>query len=162
MADREYLVDKSYEHLDSYVKYADKKASVLLSGLLAFLALYVNFIFSVSEQWNTSFNIVSGLTILLGLIAITISGFVVYPRTPDKERGFFLWESILDRNTPEDYYDDLKSLDDYEVVEEVVWQNYQLAKVADSKYSLIRLSIIIGSSSFVSAALSIAIILCNM
>jgi len=54
---------QTLSHLNEYIKFADQKASVLLTGQLAFLGLFVNFLNQTWSGTGTGFQILAAGTI---------------------------------------------------------------------------------------------------
>lgn len=125
------------EHHNEYIKLADKKASVLLSAQLTYLALFANL---VGNSWSSGagvFKLMSGLTIGLIIIAIFFATRAVYPNEPETDQGLILWKSIISRPSTE-YQESVRNKTQQELFNELVDENYQLAQVTDEKYSNIR------------------------
>ncbi|MDT3437954.1 Pycsar system effector family protein [Haloarcula sp. 1CSR25-25] len=141
MTELSQFVEKTHEHLNEYINLADRKASVLLTALLAYLALYANV---AAPVWSTSsicFKLLTALVGVAGLFGIGFAGWTVYPRTPETPQGLMLWDSITDMSN-DSYRESLQDLDANGVVEELIDENYQLAKVASKKYQYLRFALI--------------------
>jgi hypothetical protein len=125
-------------HLNKYIGLADQKASLLLTGQLAFLGLTattLNELVSVDGGLSELFVV---LTVVSGVAAILLSISVVYPRTPKAKKGVIFWENIIQYDSPDEFEAAFVDLDDSERLNRIVVQNYYLAKVASKKYCYLR------------------------
>jgi hypothetical protein len=141
------------DHLNHYIKAADRKASILLTGHLAFLGLYANLVKPVLSEPTWLELVLIAATAVLTIIAGGFSLSVVYPRTPETPQGYMLWTSILDRDE-EEYREELKDLEPDSILTEMVDENYALAEVADQKYRHFRWSVHITIAMVASALAS--------
>jgi len=141
--EQESFVYAVQNHLNTYIRVADKKASILLTAQLAFLGLSLNALRTLFPNTGTGFRSLAVLGGLSGLAGIFLAGWVVYPRTqpPDTDEGFFFWDDILDHPTAADYGEALSELDDESVQDELTSENYVLAGVAQEKYYYLRWSL---------------------
>lgn len=138
--DPQLLVERTQDHLDHYINVADRKASILLTGHLAFLGLYANVVkFALTTPSKLAVSAIS-LTIISTLIAGGLALSVVYPRTPETSGGYMFWGSILDRSEDE-YRAEMKEIDSQSAFDEFVDENYALAQVAAQKYRYFRYSL---------------------
>ncbi|WP_435159840.1 Pycsar system effector family protein [Haladaptatus sp. DFWS20] len=129
-----------HDHLNEYIKVADRKASLLLSAQIAFLGLFANL---VNSSWNTapdSFKLFSALTVVALVAAGVFAAKAVYPNTPETSQGLILWTSIVD-GSANDYQNSIAEKSEIELRDELVDENYQLARVTKGKYKDIRYTI---------------------
>lgn len=127
------------DHLNHYIDVADRKASILLTGHLAFLGLYANLVNPVLSNPTIPEVFMIILTAISSVVAGGFSLSVVYPRTPETSQGLMLWTSITSRSEDE-YREDLKELDAGSILDELIDENHALAKVADRKYRHFKIS----------------------
>lgn len=125
------------DHQNSYIRVADNKASILLSGLIAYLGLSLGVIASNFESEGTIFLLVAGLSVLSALISIYFAASAVYPNTPETPQGLIMWESILEKSE-QDYRRTIHSKSSEDFLNELIDENYQLAAVNDEKYKYVR------------------------
>jgi hypothetical protein len=137
----ENLAEKTQDHLNKYITAADNKASILLTGLFAFLGFSATLINDILSETSTLFNLFASLGAISGLIAAFLAGLVVYPRTPNPENGFIYWENILEHGERDDFVDAVEKLDGDSALTELSKENYDIAKVAHQKYRYLRWSL---------------------
>lgn len=148
----EELAQRTHDHLNTYISSADQKASILLTAQFAFIGLFGNGVGAVWKTAGVGFKAFSGLTAIAGLVSIVFSGLVIYPRSPTgNEGGLIFWESIINRDQDQ-FVAEMSSLSNQAALDELVQQNYVLAKVADQKYghtkiSLIATAVMVGFAS---------------
>lgn len=150
----EELVRLTYNHLNTYIKSADQKASILATGILAFLGLYSNALNPLWQSNSSHAKVFALFTALTGILALVFAGLVIYPRTPPTDKGFFLWKSILNRDSVSEYRTDLSELDDEGAYEELIDEVYQLAKVSDRKFQNLQLALILSGLMLVFATIT--------
>lgn len=132
------LATETKSHLNKYIGLADQKASLLLTGQLAFLGLSVtalNEIFSINGSWFEGLVI---LTIASGIVGMSLSIGVIYPRTPKAQKGFIFWGNISEYDSPKKFKEEFHDLEESERSDNLVTQNYYLADVASRKYCWLR------------------------
>lgn len=154
--DDDFVAEQALSHLNTYIKLADQKASILLSGQLVFIGLYLNWLDPVILD-NKYLLLSNSLVFFTFLIAILSAGSVIMPRTHDSDNGLFLWESILDREDAEDYKSDLRDMSQDEVFSEVLSVNYQLAQVATRKYRALRWALGFSAAMVLMTSFSVVI-----
>jgi hypothetical protein len=135
------FVYNTKDHLNNYIKQADQKASILLTAQLAFLGLFANALSTLSISGSNALLALAALTGAAGLIGVFLAGWTVYPRTPEQETGFILWDNIREHGSESDFRSALHELDEDEIVDEVIGENYMLAKVAQDKYRFLKWSL---------------------
>lgn len=128
------------EHQNTYIKVADNKASILLSGLVAYFGLSLSVLGSNFLTQGQPFIIFASLSILSAIIGIYYAAFAVYPNTPETPQGLIMWESITS-NSIEEYREIVKSKSSEELLSELIDENYELAGVNDRKYYKVRRAI---------------------
>lgn len=156
--DSKELAQRTQDHLNGYVKFADQKASILLTAQLAFIGLYANILRSAWSSAELNFKLFSVLTIAAGIAAVTSYGWTIYPRTPGTARGLILWKSIADMGV-DDYKQQMESLSREEAFEELLDENHKLATVASEKYRYLRVSLLLTAVMVGLALVAIASIL---
>lgn len=138
--EQESFVYAVQNHLNTYIRAADQKASILLTAQLAFLGLSLNALRTLLPNTGIGFKSLAVLGDLSGLAGIFLAAWVVYPRTqpPDTDEGFFFWDDILDHPTAVDYGKELSELGDEGIQDELMSENYALAEIAREKYYYLR------------------------
>jgi len=139
--DHDAVASEIYEHLNTYIKLADQKASILLTAQFAFLGLFANALRTLLPETGTLFHGVAILTALSGFIGIICAGFVIYPRTQppaNNDAGFIFWEDILDHSSSTAYNDAFTELNETALRDELVAENYALAEITETKYRYLR------------------------
>ena len=135
------LSTQTFTHLNAYVKFADQKASILVTGQLAFLGLFVSFLNQVWPGHSIEFRILSALTIGATLVAGVFAGWVIYPQTDPSGENLLFWGNI-NKKSLSDYESAIKNLDEGAALDELIEENYLLAEVASNKYCRLKISLI--------------------
>lgn len=140
---QEAFVYAVQDHLNTYIRIADQKASILLTAQLAFLGLFSNALRTLFPDTGLLFHGLAILSVIGGLVGIFLAIWVVYPRThpPDADKGFFFWADILDYATASDYSEALTELENDGIHDELTSENYTLAKIAREKYYYLKWSL---------------------
>jgi len=144
---------QTLSHLNEYIKFADQKASVLLTGQLAFLGLFVNFL---NKNWvgaSIEFKILAAVTIGAILLAGVFAGWVIYPQTEPSGEALLFWENINAKSL-NDYESEIKDLDEDAVLGELIEENHLLAEVASNKYWRLKVSLVSTAGTVFFATLS--------
>jgi len=152
------LSERTLDHLNEYIKFADQKASILLSGQLAFLGLFANLLM---QNWSGTpghFKVLALLTVACALIAAVLAGWVIYPQTSNDGKNLLFWETIVDKSEDE-YNEKIHSLSDTDVLNELIEENHQLAEVASSKYIRLKYSLIATALMLPFATLAVIVLL---
>jgi hypothetical protein len=154
--EQESFVYAVQSHLNTYIKVADQKASILLTAQLAFLGLFSNALRTLFSDTGLLFHSLATLTAVAALAGIFLAGWVVYPRTqpPDVDEGFFFWNDILDYSSATSYGDALAELEDDRIHDELTSENYTLAEIAQEKYYYLRCSLRATAAMVVFASLA--------
>lgn len=158
----EDFVELIQSHLNEYIHAADRKSSILLTAHIAFLGLFGKALINESSSIALASDgilsaVMAGATVLSGLIAGLFAGLVVYPRTPETDSGYMLWSSIINKQKAE-YHDEIQSLGEDKIAEEMIDENYQLANVADDKYKYLRYSLISTAAMVIFAVISFIVV----
>lgn len=132
---------QTLSHLNEYIKFADQKASILLTGQLAFLGLFVNLLNQIWPGPGIEFRILSALTIGATLVSGVFAGWVIYPQTDPSGENLLFWENIKSKSR-DDYESKIKNLDEESTLEELIEENHLLAEVASNKYWRLKLALI--------------------
>lgn len=135
------LAGRTQDHLNSYITAADQKASILLTGQLAFLGLTATATGDLINTDGGSLYWLSIGTAVAGIVAAFLAITVVYPRAPSPEKGFIFWGNITEYDSAEDFQNAFAGLSNSDIKSVVITQNYMLAKVADKKYKYLRWSL---------------------
>lgn len=153
------LAKQTNDHLNTYIKLADQKASILLTGQFAFLGLAATVIVNILSETTTEFHLLAGLGTACGLGGMLFAGSVIFPRTPKAKEGYIFWEHILEYDSSKEFRDQFSELDESETLDELVKENYSLAKVAHRKYSHLRISLVSTAGMIIFAVISSVIYL---
>jgi len=135
------LIERTHDHLNTYITAADQKASILLTGQFAFLGLAATASSDILGNTGQLFDILAGVTAVIGVVAAVLAIAVIYPRTPSPGDSVIYWGDIQRRANREEYRDAVSELDDSDSLTALVDQNYTLAEVANSKYGFLRWSL---------------------
>lgn len=135
------FVEHTHDHLNTYIAGADQKASILLTGQFAFLGLAATASSDILNNTGALFDVLAGGTAVVGVIAAVLAITVIYPRTPSPGNSVIYWGDIQQHANVEKYHKDIEELEDGDALAALVKQNYKLAEVAESKYSLLRWSL---------------------
>ncbi|MFC7175034.1 hypothetical protein ACFQL0_20020 [Haloplanus litoreus] len=76
--EQESFVYAVQSHLNTYIKVADQKASILLTAQLAFLGLFSNALRTLFSDTGLLFHSLATLTTVAALAGIFLAGWVVY------------------------------------------------------------------------------------
>lgn len=140
--DNEWLLEKAHEHVNSYIKVADRKASILLTGQLTFSGLVGNII---RRNWNSMgdwlrFSIsISGIIMFL---AITFALLVVFPRSQNNdEKGILFWEKVRNHNGRAGYERAIKNLDGDDMIRILSNEVHDVSSIATKKYDWLNRSL---------------------
>lgn len=153
------LAKQTNDHLNTYIKLADQKASILLTGQLAFLGLAATVIVDILSETTTEFHLLAGLGAACGLGGMLFAGSVIFPRTPKANEGYIFWEHILEHDSREEFQDRFSELSGSETLDELVKENYALAKVAHRKYRHLRISLAATAGMIIFATISTGVYL---
>jgi len=129
------------DHQNAYIRVADSKSSILLSGLVAYFGLSLSVIGTNLGNGGVPFLIAVGISVFSALVGIYFAARAVYPSTPATTQGLVMWESIVEQSK-DDYRKKMESKTSDELLEELIDENYQLAKVNDKKYRQVRLALL--------------------
>jgi hypothetical protein len=154
--DDDFIADRTFSHLNASIKLADQKASLLLSGQLTFIGLYLNF-FGNDLLGSDSLLACSSLVVFVSLAAVCCAGAVITPRTVDADDGLFLWKSILQRESHTQYEADLEAKTQQELRSEVLRQNYHLAQVATRKYRALKWALAFSGAMLLLTIVSVVV-----
>ncbi|WP_119815050.1 Pycsar system effector family protein [Halalkaliarchaeum desulfuricum] len=132
---------QTLSHLNEYIKFADQKASVLLTGQLAFLGLFVTVLDGNWAGADVEFKILAAMTIGATLLAGVFAGWVIYPQTEPSGGALLFWENI-NAKCLDDYESEIKGLDEDAMLGELIEENYLLAEVASNKYWRLKVSLV--------------------
>lgn len=88
------LAERTHDHLNTYITVADQKASILLTGQFAFLGLAATASSDILKGTDWVFDLLAGMTAVLGVVAMVFSIAVIYPRTPSSGESVIYWGDI--------------------------------------------------------------------
>jgi hypothetical protein len=144
---------QTLSHLNEYIKFADQKASILLTGQLAFLGLFVNFLNQLWPGPGLEFRILSGMAITAILVSVVFAGWVIYPQTEPSGTNLLFWENITAKSL-DNYKSEINALDEDSAIEELIEENHLLAEVASKKYKRLKIALISTAATVLFATLS--------
>lgn len=143
---------KIYEANKEWIKFADTKAI----AFIAIIGVLFNFLYSIKDKFLFLsnfhfFKILYFASFVLLAISLLCSVYCLLPRTSKTDivdNNVIYYKAINDNFKDEkEYYNAVKcSKDSFE--EQLSAQNYQLAKVATKKYSIVKVSLILFSLGF--------------
>lgn len=158
--DNDELLKISHEHINGYIKFADQKASILLSGQIASLALVLNL---VPSNWSDfQMNLVGAivLSLLALIVAIIFSLLTIFPRSETKnDPGFIFWENVLAHGDSTHFGKSVSSLTQGDAMNSLSNEVYNVSIIAKRKYSFLKWSIIATGGFLIFSILSIIIYL---
>ena len=125
------------DHQNAYIRVADNKASILLSGLIAYLGLSLSVIGRNFASEGLVFLAIASASVVSALVGIYFAASAVYPNTPETPQGLIMWESILKKGES-GYRKTIREKSSEELLDELIDENYQLAQVNDTKYKQVR------------------------
>ncbi|WP_181691546.1 Pycsar system effector family protein [Natronomonas sp. LN261] len=125
------------DHQNSYIRVADNKASILLSGLVAYLGLSLSVIGTNFGCEGVLFLGAAGVSVSSAVIGIYFAASAVYPSTPSTPQGLIMWESIVKKGE-KGYRETIRSKSSDELLNELIDENYKLATVNNTKYQQVR------------------------
>ena len=154
--DNEELLRLSHDHINGYIKAADQKASILLSGQLAFLALLIGTMPDNILNMSVLIQIVAGLTVLSNVIAVFFSISTISPiENTDNERGFIFWKEILEHEGSGEFEEKVRELDSEDALNSLSAEVYDVSEVANEKYDTLTKAIY-STSAFIILAIILA------
>ena len=143
---------KIYETNKEWIKFADTKAI----AFIAIIGVLFNFLYTIKDKFLclSNYHIFKILYFAsFGLLALSLlcSVFCLLPRTSKTDivdNNVIYYKAINDNFKDEkEYYNAIKDAkNNFE--EQLSVQNYQLAKVASKKYSIVKVSLILFSLGF--------------
>lgn len=147
------LVTRTHDHLNRYITLADNKASILLTAQIAFLGLFAN-AFRMLPGVDDLVLFLAVISGGFGVVAVFLSGWVVYPRTPKPQTGLIFWENIVEFESSDEFSEEVEKLDANGAKKYLIRQNYYLAVVAEGKYRWLRWSLRVTAGMVVFAAVA--------
>ena len=144
-----------HQYLREQIAFADQKAAFVFAGTAALLAyLRETQVFGTALRSSgpiTGFARGSAVLAIGALIATALLALVVvFPRLRTSNRdGLVFWAAVRRAGrTQDEYMNVVRSLDSAATREEVARHAYDLAGIAQRKYSVLRLAILFGIASF--------------
>jgi hypothetical protein len=152
------LILKTTEHYNRYIQQADRKASILLSGHLAFIALIMN----LTTGGNRILGSVSSISFLLpaflSVVSLFICLYAIYPRVISYSSnettnglGNLNWEAVNEL-AAEEYTSKVRSDKIDQGIESLSTSNKALANVLVRKHCALRVAL---ASSLVTIAVTL-------
>jgi len=137
--DNEALLQTTHMFIRSYIKVIDRKASILLTILLAVLGILGNALRVGAIRLGSFGLAMVGLAIFCGVISLILAAWVVYPRAniPD-DRGYIYWEKIRRFDDPESLSLYTMRLPDHLALYELARDTYTISQIAHNKYEWLR------------------------
>ncbi len=149
----EEFVMLTHDHLNKYIKLANQKASILLTAQLAFLGLVGGSLTKIWQQTSQGTKFIIILTVISTVLATFFAARTIYPNTPKTKQGLILWDSIVDKGKNR-YREAVEESSREDLHKELLDENFQLSKVAKSKYTQLRRSILATGGMVIGAILS--------
>jgi len=144
---------KIYDANKEWIKFADTKAI----AFIAIIGVLFNGLYKIADEIISlsNYNIVKILycaSIVLLVGSLLLSVYCLLPRTSKTEGtdvNLIYYKSINDNFDSEEKYCDAINDENINFKGQLCVQNYQLASVAMTKYSIVKLSLILFAAGFV-------------
>jgi len=143
----------SHEYMREYIRNADQKAIFYFSVCSALLA------FEHTQNWAqlwvkqpSLWSVTDFITCvaMIGLaVAATCFLFVVFPRLGGSPRGLIFFKSVASYASAEEYVSDVVRRSEANLASDKLRHCHELAKVANSKYSILAIGLRIGAVALV-------------
>lgn len=153
--DRIALLTKATTHFNQYISQADRKASILLSGHLAYIGFFV------SSDFFKIGDLVSQLPVLLSSLTVLTAIIVVIPRMRDDNRdtsmlGNLHWGEVAEASNSQ-FVEEITSTDVETGLSSLAASNQALAKVLRRKYRWLRISMFGTVATLISSFLVVMV-----
>lgn len=151
---RKELVTMTHEFTKEYILAADRKASILMTGLFGLLGLSFNAVDLNDLGFSAGVLVAFVFAAVCSQVALICAGFVIYPRkykdTPQGfETGYIYWERIKSYESRQQFVDSIEEMDDGEKpLNELSKNVYNLADIASRKYTWLRRSMMAVGAMF--------------
>jgi len=119
--------------LNQYVALADAKVGALVGASLAFAVLLF-----ANPPSNNIATIANWGSALLFAVSALVGASALYPRLSKNNRSLIFWQGISYRKTPDDYWSELRGLDEHLVERAYAIENYHVSRILCAKYRTIR------------------------
>lgn len=144
---------KIYEANKEWIKFADTKAI----AFIAIIGVIFNVLYKIADEIISlsNYNIVKilyGVSIVLLVVSLLLSVYCLLPRTSKTDGddvNLIYYKSINDNFDSEEKYCDAINNENINFKGQLCVQNYQLASVATTKYSIVKWSLILFAAGFV-------------
>lgn len=144
---------KIYEANKEWIKFADTKAI----AFIAIIGVIFNVLYKIADEIISlsNYNIVKilyGVSIVLFVVSLLLSVYCLLPRTSKTDGddvNLIYYKSINDNFDSEEKYCDAINNENINFKGQLCVQNYQLASVATTKYSIVKWSLILFAAGFV-------------
>jgi len=136
-------------YLNGYIQFADAKAGAIVTFFTIVLGFYTGFWPEASKSgWFW-------LGVGVSLLPIVAALRVITPRLiKENRKGAIFWEHITGFKAPDQYGEALHSID---LFEEIVYQNYRLAQIAQRKYFWLQAAMYVTWGALLYLVISFAI-----
>lgn len=146
---------QTLSNLNEEIKFADRKASALLTGQLAFLGLLVNVLNGNWAEASIAFKLLSAGTALTTFLGAVFAGWVIYPQTESSGDALLFWGDISTKSL-DNYKSKINKINKDKILKELIKENYLLAEIVSNKYDRLKCSLKLTAVSIVLAALSMS------
>lgn len=131
-------------NIQEQIKLADTKASWVFSVLGLLTAVLTNILtkFKFSELIQTKVLIFGIIAIASLVLAFKHIILVMYPRITKGAKGGVMYFKDITQSTKEEYVNTINNLDEEGMIKPLQSQAYELAKIAEKKFSSLKIAII--------------------
>ena len=149
--------EESHLYIREYIRSADQKAAFFFatfSALLAYLnsSGYLTVWVSNPTSWRLT-EVLSFFATVGFLVSAFCCLFVVIPRLSGSRRGLVFFNAIIEYPTQQDFVTDVMETSPNKLNEEKIKHVYDIAKVCNRKYKVLRLGLWSGGVGFCGMAL---------
>lgn len=149
--------EESHLYVREYIRAADQKATFFFATFAALLAYlntsgYLTTWISNPAIWQLT-EILSFISTAGFLISAVCCLLVVVPRLSGSKRGLVFFNAIIEYPTQQEFTADLMETNPNKLCEEKIKHVYEIAKVCNRKYKVLRLGLLSGSLGFCGMAL---------
>ena len=149
--------EKSHLYIREYIRAADQKATFFFATFAALLAYlntsaYLTAWVSKPTSWQLT-EILSFISTIGFLLAAFSCLLVVMPRLTGSKRGLIFFNTIIEYPTQQEFSKDVMETNPNMLCEEKIKHVYEIAKVCNRKYKVLRLGLLSGSVGFCGMAL---------
>jgi hypothetical protein len=143
------FAEETHKYVREYIRLADQKAAFFFAGGTALLTfLYKAKLMSLWLKLPTAWTLVDILSLLatVGLSVSALSAvWTVVPRLRGSRRGLIFFSAICEFTGAKDYCSEVLRKTARDLVEQKVAHIYELARICETKFKSLRVSIWFGA-----------------